>query len=82
MQTSQLWINPAIWILAVINWGICLVLAREIASEKGYPPYKSWLLGLLGPIGLLWAWRFPPNLRDHTEGVSGASSNDEADLDF
>jgi hypothetical protein len=76
MESSNIWIDRAIWILGIIDWGICLVLARDIASKKGYPPFKSWILGLLGPLGLLWAWRFPPDLRAASQ-LPDESKNDE-----
>jgi hypothetical protein len=78
MQASNLWIERAIWLLGIIDWGICLVLARDIALKKGYPRFKSWILGLLGPLGLLWAWRFPPDLRQ----VAQNSTDSDPDLDL
>ena len=75
MQPSNIWIDRAIWIMGIIDWGICLILARDIAMKKGYPAFKSWILGLLGPLGLLWAWRFPPDLR------AASQMADESDFD-
>jgi len=75
MESSSILVDRAIWILGIIDWGICLVLARDIALKKGYPPFKSWILGLLGPLGLLWAWRFPPDLRESAQSM--ATSEDD-----
>jgi len=64
MQDFDIWFIRATWGLAVFDWLLCLFWARYIALQKGYSRLKSWLLGLLGPIGLLWAWRFPPDIRE------------------
>ena len=77
MQASSIWIDRLIWLLAIIDWGICLALARDIAIRKGYSQFKSWILGLLGPLGLLWAWRFPPDLRQAAQN----STDFEMDVD-
>jgi hypothetical protein len=79
MQPTNIWIDRAIWFMGVIDWGICLILARDIALKKGYPPFKSWILGLLGPLGLLWAWRFPPDLRAASL-TTEESNSDEYDF--